>query len=89
MFPSQAGKKHTLLLENSSVRLAAPQGQLGAERFSDSIPELGDRAPVTQEIPDRPGILGLEVLVETKIPAQLSEDMKAKRVPVTQAAHCK
>lgn len=47
------------------------------------------RVPVTQEIPDRPGILGLEVLVETKIPAQLSEDTKAKRVLVTQAAHCK
>lgn len=44
---------------------------------------------MTQEIPDRPGILGLEVLVETKIPAQLSEDMKANRVPVTQAAQCK
>lgn len=41
---------------------------------------------MTQESPDRLGTLGLEVLVETKIPAQLSEDTKAKRAPVTQAA---
>lgn len=69
-----------------------PQGQLGAEGALRQHPRAGrllskDRAPVTQEIPDRPGISGLEVLVETKITAQLSEDTQAILLPVTQAAN--
>lgn len=88
-------ERNMLLLENSRVRLAAPQDQLGAEQsgFQTVLPSWEGAqqggAPVTQEILERPGILGLEVLVETKIPAQLSEDTEAKCVPVTQAAHCK
>lgn len=34
-------ERNTLLLENSRVRLAVPQGQLGAEWILDSILELG------------------------------------------------
>lgn len=34
-------ERNMLLLENSRVRLAVPQDQLGVEQFSDSIPELG------------------------------------------------
>lgn len=42
---------------------------------------------MTQEMPDRLGISGLEVLVQTIISAWLSEDIKAELLPVTQAGN--
>lgn len=39
---------------------------------------MGKTVPVTQEALEGLGILGLQVLVETKVPAQLPEDKRAE-----------